>query len=185
MKLSSYHSQTKTVHGYMVKLLVYQFGSVFIQVCSHAFHLLEINLPMASNPNVTFCFLIFFLFQGFWPSRMREYLIAYADSCENVVIEDCYISVGDDAIAIKSGWDQYGIRYGRPSSNILIRNLIVQSMVRWELLSITVSIYLHACKYMHQGPIMQRNGRVKIWGIIVSSHRNLYAGPCLSEVDTD
>ncbi|KAF8401116.1 hypothetical protein HHK36_014420 [Tetracentron sinense] len=51
------------------------------------------------------------------------------DSCENVVIEDCYISVGDDGIAIKSGWDQYGIAYGRPSTNILIRNLVVRSMV--------------------------------------------------------
>ncbi|MBA0845372.1 hypothetical protein Goarm_022427 [Gossypium armourianum] len=51
------------------------------------------------------------------------------DSCEDVVIEDCYISVGDDAIAIKSGWDQYGIAYARPSRNILIRNLIVRSMV--------------------------------------------------------
>ncbi|KAE8675976.1 Pectin lyase-like superfamily protein isoform 2 [Hibiscus syriacus] len=51
------------------------------------------------------------------------------DSCEDMVIEDCYISVGDDAIAIKSGWDQYGIAYGRPSRNILIRNLIVRSMV--------------------------------------------------------
>lgn len=52
------------------------------------------------------------------------------DSCEDMVIEDCYISVGDDAIAIKSGWDQYGIAYGRPSTNILIRNLVVRSMVR-------------------------------------------------------
>ncbi|KAI5585135.1 hypothetical protein BDE02_06G125300 [Populus trichocarpa] len=51
------------------------------------------------------------------------------DSCEDMVIEDCYISVGDDAIAIKSGWDQYGIAYGRPSTNILIRNLVVRSMV--------------------------------------------------------
>lgn len=51
------------------------------------------------------------------------------DSCKDVVIEDCYISVGDDAIAIKSGWDQFGIAYGRPSANILIRNLIVRSMV--------------------------------------------------------
>ncbi|XP_058195758.1 probable polygalacturonase [Rhododendron vialii] len=51
------------------------------------------------------------------------------DSCENVVIEDSYISVGDDGIAIKSGWDQYGIAYGRPSANILIRNLVVRSMV--------------------------------------------------------
>ncbi|KAB1209402.1 putative polygalacturonase [Morella rubra] len=52
-----------------------------------------------------------------------------ANSCEDVVIEDCYISVGDDGIAIKSGWDQYGIAYGRPSMNILIRNLVVRSMV--------------------------------------------------------
>ncbi|XP_073141298.1 probable polygalacturonase [Henckelia pumila] len=51
------------------------------------------------------------------------------DSCENVLIEDSYISVGDDGIAIKSGWDQYGIAYGRPSTNILIRNVIVQSMI--------------------------------------------------------
>ncbi|KAF2304133.1 hypothetical protein GH714_027972 [Hevea brasiliensis] len=49
------------------------------------------------------------------------------DSCEDMVIEDCYISVGDDGIAIKSGWDQYGIAYGRPSMNILIRNLVVRS----------------------------------------------------------
>lgn len=51
------------------------------------------------------------------------------DSCENLVIEDCYISVGDDGIAIKSGWDQYGIAYGQPSTNILIRNVTVRSMV--------------------------------------------------------
>ncbi|MCH90799.1 polygalacturonase-like, partial [Trifolium medium] len=51
------------------------------------------------------------------------------NSCEDMLIEDCYISVGDDAIAIKSGWDQYGIAYGRPSMNIMIRNLVVRSMV--------------------------------------------------------
>ncbi|KAK7328750.1 hypothetical protein VNO77_22869 [Canavalia gladiata] len=51
------------------------------------------------------------------------------DSCEDMLIEDCYISVGDDAIAIKSGWDQYGITYGRPSRNIVIRNLVVRSNV--------------------------------------------------------
>ncbi|MED6126218.1 hypothetical protein PIB30_076195 [Stylosanthes scabra] len=51
------------------------------------------------------------------------------DSCEDVLIEDCYISVGDDAIAIKSGWDQYGIAYGKPSKNIVIRNLVVRSNV--------------------------------------------------------
>lgn len=47
-----------------------------------------------------------------------------------MLIEDCYISVGDDGIAIKSGWDQYGIAYGQPSKNIRIRNVVLQSMVR-------------------------------------------------------
>ncbi|KAE9601579.1 putative galacturan 1,4-alpha-galacturonidase [Lupinus albus] len=51
------------------------------------------------------------------------------DSCEDMLIEDCYISTGDDAIAIKSGWDQYGIAYGKPSKNIMIRNLVVRSIV--------------------------------------------------------
>jgi polygalacturonase len=57
-------------------------------------------------------------------------LIAYADSCTDVMIENCYISVGDDGIAIKSGWDQYGIAYGRPSTNITIRHVTIRSMVR-------------------------------------------------------
>jgi polygalacturonase len=45
------------------------------------------------------------------------------DSSSNVCIEDCYISTGDDLIAIKSGWDEYGIAYGRPSSDITIRRI--------------------------------------------------------------
>ncbi|PON43239.1 Glycoside hydrolase [Parasponia andersonii] len=45
------------------------------------------------------------------------------DSSDNVCIEDCYISTGDDLVAIKSGWDEYGISYGRPSTNIVIHRL--------------------------------------------------------------
>nr|CAB3457153.1 unnamed protein product [Digitaria exilis] len=55
--------------------------------------------------------------------------VTITDSCENVVIKNCYISVGDDGIAIKSGWDQYGIAYGRPSANIIIQNVVIRSMV--------------------------------------------------------
>lgn len=47
----------------------------------------------------------------------------YTDSCSNVCIEDSYISTGDDLVAVKSGWDQYGIAYGRRSSGITIRRV--------------------------------------------------------------
>jgi len=49
--------------------------------------------------------------------------LACTDSSSNVCIEDSYISTGDDLVAIKSGWDEYGIAYGRPSSHITIRRL--------------------------------------------------------------
>ncbi|KAL8473563.1 hypothetical protein ACS0TY_030408 [Phlomoides rotata] len=45
------------------------------------------------------------------------------DSSTNVCIEDCYIESGDDLVAVKSGWDQYGIRMAKPSMNITIRRV--------------------------------------------------------------
>ena len=45
------------------------------------------------------------------------------DSCSHVRIEDCYIVSGDDCVAIKSGWDEYGIAFGMPSEHIIIRRL--------------------------------------------------------------
>ncbi|WJX28423.1 hypothetical protein P8452_17142 [Trifolium repens] len=38
----------------------------------------------------------------------------------NVKIEDCQIISGDDCVAIKSGWDNYGIKFGMPSQHIVI-----------------------------------------------------------------
>ncbi|XP_065859891.1 probable polygalacturonase isoform X2 [Euphorbia lathyris] len=49
------------------------------------------------------------------------------DSSDDVCIEDCNISTGDDLISIKSGWDEYGISYGRPSRNITIHRLVGQT----------------------------------------------------------
>ncbi|KAG1367700.1 putative polygalacturonase [Cocos nucifera] len=45
------------------------------------------------------------------------------DSSLNVCIEDCFISTGDDLVAVKSGWDEYGIAYAHPSSGITVRQL--------------------------------------------------------------
>lgn len=49
------------------------------------------------------------------------------DSSQYVCIEDCYISVGDDAISIKSGWDQYGTGFGMPSKYIRIQRVVAFS----------------------------------------------------------
>ncbi|KAJ0264271.1 Pectin lyase-like superfamily protein [Hirschfeldia incana] len=49
------------------------------------------------------------------------------DSSDNVCLEDSTISVGHDTISLKSGWDQYGINYNRPTTAVHIRNLILKS----------------------------------------------------------
>ncbi|KAE8736026.1 topless-related protein 2-like isoform X1 [Hibiscus syriacus] len=49
------------------------------------------------------------------------------DSSDKVCIEDCSIRMGHDAIALKSGWDEYGIAYGRPTTNVHIRRVQLQS----------------------------------------------------------
>ncbi|XP_010544930.1 PREDICTED: probable polygalacturonase, partial [Tarenaya hassleriana] len=49
------------------------------------------------------------------------------DSSNDVCIEDCYIVTGDDLVSIKSGWDEYGISYARPSTRIKISRLTGQT----------------------------------------------------------
>ncbi|XP_050221078.1 probable polygalacturonase [Mercurialis annua] len=45
------------------------------------------------------------------------------NSCTNTIIEDCYITSGDDCVAIKSGWDQYGIKFAMPLKDLIVRRL--------------------------------------------------------------
>jgi polygalacturonase len=44
------------------------------------------------------------------------------ESCNGVLIEDCYFDTGDDCIAIKSGRNNDGRRWSIPSQNIIVRN---------------------------------------------------------------
>ena len=44
------------------------------------------------------------------------------DSQYNTLIERVYYRGGDDGVAIKSGWDQAGIDYARPTVNVTIRD---------------------------------------------------------------
>ncbi len=48
------------------------------------------------------------------------------ESCKNVLIEDCYFNTGDDCIAIKSGRNNDGRKWNRPSENIVIRNCVMK-----------------------------------------------------------
>jgi polygalacturonase len=48
------------------------------------------------------------------------------DSCEDVEIENCHVSVGDDGIALKSGSGRDGIEAGKPVCRVRIRNCTVE-----------------------------------------------------------
>lgn len=47
------------------------------------------------------------------------------ECCKNVIIADSRFDVGDDAICMKSGKDEYGRKLGRPTENVEIKNCTV------------------------------------------------------------
>jgi polygalacturonase len=49
------------------------------------------------------------------------------DSCENVLIENCHDTVGDDGIVLKSGSGEDGIRAGKPCRRVTVRNCKIES----------------------------------------------------------
>ncbi|MDR2702214.1 MAG: glycoside hydrolase family 28 protein [Spirochaetaceae bacterium] len=48
------------------------------------------------------------------------------DSCEDVLIENCTVSVGDDGIVLKSGAGEDGMRVGKPCRRITVRNCTIE-----------------------------------------------------------
>ncbi len=47
------------------------------------------------------------------------------ESCRNVIVTNCRFDVGDDAICLKSGRDEYSRRRGKPSENIVVTDCTV------------------------------------------------------------
>ncbi|MGE5361581.1 MAG: glycoside hydrolase family 28 protein [Bacteroidales bacterium] len=47
------------------------------------------------------------------------------DSCRRVIVQNCRFDVGDDAICIKSGKDEYGRKRGRPTEDVIVTDNIV------------------------------------------------------------
>ena len=50
------------------------------------------------------------------------------ESCNNVLISDCHLEMGDDCIAVKSGRDNDGRRVNTPCENIVIRRCKMNSI---------------------------------------------------------
>lgn len=48
------------------------------------------------------------------------------ESCSDVVVDSCYVDVGDDGIALKSGSGESGVEKGIPCKDITIKNSVVK-----------------------------------------------------------
>lgn len=64
---------------------------------------------------------------AFAPSSSPFTIGVVPDSSDHMCIENSNISMGYDAISVKSGWDEYGITYGRPTTYVHIKQTNLQA----------------------------------------------------------
>ena len=124
------------------------------------------------------------------------------ESCDRVLIENCFFNTGDDCIAIKSGRNNDGReggqgRYaGRPSKNIIIRGCEMQNghggvVVGSEIAGGCQNVFAENCKM--DSPCLDRVLRIKTnscrGGIIENINmRNITVGQCgeaVLKINTD
>ena len=124
------------------------------------------------------------------------------ESCDRVLIENCYFNTGDDCIAIKSGRNNdgreggQGAFAGRPSKNIIIRNCKMNNghggvVIGSEISGGCQNVYAHDCEM--DSPNLDRVLRIKTnscrGGIIENINmRNVTVGQCgeaVLKINTD
>ena len=108
------------------------------------------------------------------------------ESCNGVLIENCFFNTGDDCIAIKSGRNNDGRLWGRPSENIIIRNCEMKNGHGGVVLGSEISggcrnVFAENCKM--DSPDLDRVIRIKTntcrGGIIENLYaRNIEVGQC-------
>lgn len=108
------------------------------------------------------------------------------ESCQNVLIEDCFFNTGDDCIAIKSGRNYDGRRWAMPSENIYVRNCTMRNGHGGVVLGSEISggyknLWVENCKM--NSPELERVIRIKTsdcrGGIIENVWvRNIEVGEC-------
>src|SRR5574344_1426056 len=112
------------------------------------------------------------------------------ESCNRVLIENCYFHTGDDCIAIKSGRNTDGRKWNRPSENIIIRNCEMKDghggvVVGSEISGGCRNVYVENCKM--DSPNLERVLRIKSnscrGGIVENINmRNVEVGQCKEAV---
>ncbi|MCH5307227.1 MAG: glycoside hydrolase family 88 protein [Prevotella sp.] len=118
------------------------------------------------------------------------------ESCDRVLIENCFFNTGDDCIAIKSGRNNDGREggqgrfAGRPSKNIIIRNCEMQNghggvVIGSEISGGCQNVFAENCKM--DSPNLDRVLRIKTnscrGGVIENINmRNVTVGQCKEAV---
>ena len=118
------------------------------------------------------------------------------ESCDRVLIENCYFNTGDDCIAIKSGRNNdgreggQGAFAGRPSKNIIIRNCEMKNghggvVIGSEISGGCQNVFAENCSM--DSPNLDRVIRIKTstarGGVIEGIHvRNVEVGQCREAV---
>ncbi|MGL4519482.1 MAG: glycoside hydrolase family 28 protein [Phocaeicola sp.] len=112
------------------------------------------------------------------------------ESCKNVLIEDCLFDTGDDCIAIKSGRNNDGRKWGIPSENIIVRNCVMKDghggvVVGSEISGGYRNLFVENCEM--DSPNLDRVVRIKTstcrGGVIENIFvRNIKVGVCKQAV---
>lgn len=112
------------------------------------------------------------------------------ESCKNVLIENCLFDTGDDCIAIKSGRNEDGRKWNRPSENIIVRNCEMKNghggvVVGSEISGGYRNLYVENC--VMDSPELDRVIRIKTntcrGGVIENIFvRNIKVGQCKEAV---
>lgn len=112
------------------------------------------------------------------------------ESCKNVLIENCLFDTGDDCIAIKSGRNEDGRKWNRPSENIIVRNCEMKNghggvVVGSEISGGYRNLYVENC--IMDSPELDRVIRIKTntcrGGVIENIFvRNIKVGQCKEAV---
>lgn len=112
------------------------------------------------------------------------------ESCNRVLIEGCRFNTGDDCIAIKSGRNNDGRLWQRPSENIIIRNCEMRNghggvVIGSEISGGCRNVFAHNCKM--DSPNLDRVLRIKTntcrGGVIDGIYcRDIEVGQCREAV---